>query len=355
MKCIDAGKSRRGWSRISRTILCEYLAGAIELGASTGNRDPLNKGTLGHLGQAHLHLHEGVLKGPVLVNGVMVDAAASADYYDAKMAMTKLAFAEPEIRPFLEDLLVIHDGYLACRKQGVGDAVMIEQELVGVIGTCKGSWGLHLVADDQWDLLDPQRDEDGRVIPESVPSQLRHFDGSTIDLTLTNVPGAKDHLAPIYISRRLDLVRRKGRYGQFIVEDHKFKGRLAGGSSTAAYRADDGFTAIEILGQQRFGHEFGGIVLNLISTNMAEPGKQKRVRLPPAQGATEHFPNTLYWHETKHAQLRHLADIGAMPRSRWPRRMSENGANCVSRYGKCALIDHCTYGSPMVMETKFKP
>jgi hypothetical protein len=338
-RLINASKSRRGWSRIGNFILCEYLAGAIERGAILGSRDALNKGSLGHAGQAHLHTIEGVEHGPVLVNGELVEDAS--DFATPEQAIVMLANSELEYRPFKEEILEIHKGYMQKRMEGAGHAIMVEQEMIGVIGECDGESGLHLVADDQWDLLDPREDN------PTPPKTLKAFSGRTINVVPLDVPGHPRHGWPIYISRRLDLVRRKGKYGEIIVEDHKFKARIRGGSSKHAYRADGGFVAIDVLCRQRFTWEYGGIWLNLISTNPSSYGEQNRFKLPPARDKELKFPYTLWYRENEFAKMQVKAMTGELPYEYWPDRSAENGANCVSRYGKCFLYDHCYKNVPL--------
>lgn len=337
-RLIDAGKSRRGWSRIGNFNLCEYLAGAIEQRAVLGSRDALCKGSLGHVGQAHLHTIEGVEHWPVLVNGELLEDAS--DLATPEQAIVMLANSVEEYRPFKQLILDTHREYLKLRQENVGHAIMVEQELVGVLGENKGRNGFWLVDACEWDRLDPREGAE-------APTTLRAHDGSTITVSGLNVPGHERHGWPIYLSRRLDLVRRKGRWGEIMVEDHKFKQRIGGRSSKDAYRADDGFTAIDILSRQRFGVEYGGIMLNLISVNLNSLGEQNRVRLPPAHKAERQFPFTLYWREHNFARLQMMQRRGELPYEYWPSRKSENGSNCVSRYGKCHLYNHCYNGEAL--------
>ena len=340
VRLIDAGMSRRGWSRISQFIACPMLAAAKRLGHVQRNRDALDKGTLGHTAQAHLHTIEGVKEGPVLVNGEWVEDAS--DFADPIGAMRLQAAHNPSMQPHLGTMTDVFNGYMDQREAGVGFAHMVEQEVVGILGIRHGISGLHLVDTEQWDLLNPS-------CGEPAPVELRHHDGSTITVQPLDMPGHPRHGWPIYISRRMDLVRKTGslRRPMMLVEDHKHQARIDKVSDIHSYRAEDGFVAMDMLAQQHFGPKYGGLLLNLICTSRGNEGAQRRVKLPGSASKRKAFALNLWYHEMELAKLEVWAATGVLPFANWPRRGLQNGGKCVGRYGKCDLYGYCHDSEPL--------
>ena len=99
-------------------------------------------------------------------------------------------------------------------------------------------------------------------------------------------------------------------------------------------------------GQQVFGDEFGGVVINIIGCGPADgfsvPGSAKfeRQEPPPAPNAQK-----LFTFSVLHARERIEAlDASGLDPWKWPKVLSEQA--CVTAYGKCDGFELCRWGQP---------
>jgi len=302
-RIIDAGRSDRGWSRVGNFFKCPQLfAYGERIGVELIPADPLLKGSLGHLLQAHLHGRWGAAQGGCWVDNEWV--SEPEQLLAPEEAATIWAEANGAQR-HLPLMLEIFDAYLDRFPEPPGRILAVEHQITGVLGTDpNGEWGL-------WD----------RDNPHITPTPL-------------DMPGHPDHGKPITLTRRVDLTIRDGA-GRAWVWDHKHQARVNPGKSVEAYAIDGGFTAFRILGRQVWDN-FGGLALNLIQTR--KPWKVARVPVPFTPWRDTHFAEMLWRAEHEIARL----DIDGTDHWCWPKAQHET--TCFGRYGGCSALRLCMYG-----------
>lgn len=137
-------------------------------------------------------------------------------------------------------------------------------------------------------------------------------------------------------TQRLDLVVREAD-GKIYCWDHKNVGRIDAKVVTR-YTLSGQFLGMARLMRERWGSDFGGVKLNLLS-----PDKFSRVVTNPAPHAMTQF-------ETSVAHARNVLDT-LVDRDPWdfPKALSEQA--CVTSYGTCKAFEVCRWG-PSVAEFK---
>lgn len=324
---IDAGRSRRGWSRIGQYFKCPQLfAYSYRLNLELIPAMALTKGSMGHTLQAHQHAIWGAEQG-----GVIVDT----EYYDDPSV-----FMEPEEalhawcdknggHEFIDDLVAVFRDYMKTHPEPPGRILAVEAPMDAVLGVKDGQWGC-------W-VIDPKHSHRLEQVNETLPAH----DGGVIEVTPLNYPGHPDHGKPIFLSRRSDL--EVARNGKDWIWDHKHQAMVQPGRSQDAYAMDGGFAFFRLMGQQKYGRRFGGLMLNLIQTRA--PHKVARVPVPKTPHRDSHLA-TMLW-DAEHA-LAH-DDMTKPDLWRWTKSMHETV--CKGRYGACGGIKMCFYGAQGVRHT----
>lgn len=317
---IDAGMSRRGWSRIGQHFKCPQLfAYTKRMNLDLIPAAALTKGSMGHVIQAHQHAIWGAEQG-----GCIVDTT----YYDDPSV-----FMEPEEalhewcdryggHEYLDLILDVFRDYMTKHPEPPGRVLAVEAPMDAVLGVKGGQWGL-------W-LIDPAHANRLEDEIEVIPAH----DGELITITPLNYPGHPNHGKPVFISRRSDLeVQRRGKDW---IWDHKHQARVSPNESKDAYAIDGGFAFFRLMGAQKYGKKFGGLTLNLIQTRT--PFRVSRVGVPKTPHRDTHLADLL-WHE-EHRLAHH--DVTMPDLWRWPKAMHETV--CKGRYGACGGLKMCFFG-----------
>jgi len=334
---IDAGKSRRGWSYYSPVLQCAYMARLdMDNKNGVGTAPPLLTGTLGHDIQAHHHTIEAInAYGSVIVNGQLYDD--SSIFMSPEEAVIDHAEKEPDHEPFVDKVVTAYQNY-KINPPLIDRQIMVETELVGVLGRKRGKFGYWLVREDCWDQLEEEVD--------TLPAG----NGETIKLALMNVEGSRFHKKPIYLSRRLDLVTADNA-GFATVIDHKHQNNIW--SDPNKYNVDMGFTAIWMLAMQKWRGAVKSVDIHGISVNPASPGKVKVTALRYSQNRANSLPLLILQAAQTRARLDAAESAGYIGREGWPMTGAlEVGGNCISTYKNkegtsCRYFKHCHHGEEL--------
>lgn len=145
-------------------------------------------------------------------------------------------------------------------------------------------------------------------------------------------------------TQRLDLVGRRSD-GKVYVFDHKTTGFYSA-KLPERYTLSGQFLGMASFGQQVYGADFGGVIINALACGAASSstarGATTFVRAPPNPA-----PNAqrLFTISVQHARERIEAlDASGMDPWQWPKVLSEQV--CVTAYGKCEAFDLCRWGRP---------
>lgn len=317
---IDAGRSKRGWSRVGNYLKCPQLFAYTErLRLELGSADGLTRGSMGHVMLAHQFAIWGAQQGAVLVNTeAFTDSAA---FLSPKEALAAWCDLNDKGHEFLDKLRRIFDAYIEEAPEPPGTVLAVEWPMAAVFGWKKGAWGLWVVHPEEEGRLDEERDT------------VRACDDETIKVEPLNMEGHPDDGKPVYITRRVDAVIEEE--GRPVIWDHKFQAWVSG--KVAAYAMDGGFALFRHMGKQVFGESFGGVRLNLIQTT--GDFKVLRPKVPEAPGRDRHLVQLLWDAENQIA----WQDVQQTSLWEWPKVMHESGP-CEGKYGLCRGLDLCLYG-----------
>lgn len=318
---IDAGKSRRGWSRLGQFTKCPQLfAYTNRLGLELVPAAALTRGSMGHILQAHLHAIWGAEQG-----GVLVDTSYYTDpdiFLDPREAIVTWCDINNAGHEYIERMLTVFDNYIETYPEPPGRVLAVEWPMTAVIGRRLGEWGL-------W-VIDPNAEH---LLDGPCETILAH-DGVEIEVTPLNAPGHPEHGHPINVTRRCDAVIEER--GRVFIWDHKHQARVSKGRSIDAYAIDGGFALFRHMGKQVFGDQFVGLRLNLIQTT--EPYNVARPTVPPTPHRDRHLAQLVWDAEHQIA----LYDVRQPDLWTWPKSMHET--TCIGRYGSCAGLKLCFYG-----------
>lgn len=315
---IDTGMSPRGWSYYGNFARCPHLFALVRLGGYNEQTEPLIKGTMGHITQAHLHV-----RWQCEQTGQNPDA-----YYTPEDALWEWVGAHPEGKPFHALMIEVFRRYVARYPQPPGKIIGVEHMLRGVIGYCNGVWGLWTLADGQ-DWFDlPWRT--GGALP-------RHVSGVEIQPTCINMPGSPIDGEPVLVTKRIDLIV-EDKAGYVHVWDHKNTVSDVSPKRAEKYAMDAQFAITRVLSSQRYGKRFGQSLLNLIE--LKDPWRVARPTLPPTPYRDTLLANNTYFRAQGIAQL--MRDFPNP--HHWP--MTEHELACSHRYGDCAFLTNkvCSHG-----------
>lgn len=335
---IDAGPSPRGWSFWGDRLGCPFKASLTGRLGFRVNRDPLLRGSLGHVAQAHLHGQWGAEQ----PDGVEVGVPGTPGQWPAPTqrvtdprallspadAISEACRREPAMSDFHAGIALTLAKYVKRFGWPPGRILAVEVPATLVLGTCRGVWGL-------W-LIDPLTRDGVR---------FRHVDGSTVTATPLDCPGlertgdpAEDahiphyHGDPLFLTRRRDLDVHSD---QAYIWDHKHIGRMQASAAMTWYRTEGGFAAFHIIGRQLYGADFGGVKVNLIQHTA--PWARELRAVPPREAAIAALPRDI-WRAAHEQALDDLHDVPVNAR----RRAHAGSGACYDAYGQCAasMLEH---------------
>ena len=334
-RLINASRSARGWSRIGTFIKCPMLF-------AVGNRldvdlwgGATDKGSLGHVAQAHQHAIWGMEQAqvdgkPTLAGDRELTADDIDSLYDAEEAMQAYCEANPRGWDHIPLMVEVFRRYIAAYPEPPGRIVAVEAQMKAVCGVRAADdgdrWGLWVVPPDT-PLYDPISVVNS--IPDPETGEIY-----PIHVTPLNVPGHARHGTPVWVTRRLDLSIARGQTVE--IWDHKHQANVAVGKSTTAYAMDGGFALFRLMGQQMYGRRFGGLRVNLIQTQ--EPWAVRRAYLKPTPHRDSHLANLIWSAEHRLANV----EMSTPNYWEWPKTMNETV--CYGRYGACKAYNLCAYG-----------
>ena len=333
-KLIDASISLRGWSRIGTFLKCPQLfAYSRRLGVDLWGF-ATDKGSLGHIIQAHQHAHWGLEQsGQILAADHMYHDAA--DLYTPEEALSAACQKEPRLYQHYDLLLEIFRRYMARYPDPPGKIINVESQIIAVMGYKESP-----VFGSQWGLwvIDTQEFTTETQLEQALQSRLEFTtcDGEALRATPLDCPSHRAHGKPIYITRRVDLTVEAN--GRVWIWDHKHQASISGGKKVLAYAIDGGFALFRLMGAQLYGKRFGGIKLNLIQTQ--DPWRIQRVIVRATPHRDTHLAD-LIW-EAEHRLA--MTEVSHDDFWTWPKTMNESV--CYGRFGACRAIDFCMHGKP---------
>ncbi len=327
---LDAGRSPKGWSRIGSAFRCMELyrqeRDADRMGINTGGDvEVLVKGSLGHVGMAHIHeawrlLQQGI--DPAAYRLLPWDAAMLA--YGARHGV------QPGWTSAMLDCV---RNWLSQHPEPPGRILAVEELVYGVLGWKPAAqagqpqaWGIHAV-----------KPIPGGEEPLQLPGgNMVAQDGQEVAPARLDCPGHPQHGEPLWRTRRLDSIYQDA-MGVICVEDHKFKSYVSRWIGRE-YRLDGQFSlarhiAIGYWPQHRLKATIHGI-------QRADPYTTVRADLerPVWDDA---FPFILWrkLHEIARAEMDEAQAQAAGQPYYWEPAMNEQV--CKGRYGYCRGADCC--------------
>lgn len=342
---IDAGPSRRGWSRLGTYLRCpqlfafKYRAGIREenggVGGDTagttslggGDKDALVKGSLMHVALAHRYAElmvgadvNAARGGPTAVwvpggaSGLLSDEAKTAGvtWRNAERLLPSRVNALPyltwsdaievycvrheEARPFADLVRATMHLYLRSWHGETTTVAAIEHEMGILLG----------------DPLD--------------------------------VPGHPEHGTSQLYTQRLDLIQITA--AGLTVWDHKTSSSTLGASKINGYSASGQFHGFHVLGLVHFGADYRGCVLNYVQFpkggKRPDNGRFERPGLAPAPHLTQSWLDNARMAEKRIAELDVETQQGKRTVWDWPKAMHEQV--CIGRYGVCPALKLCMKG-----------
>lgn len=161
----------------------------------------------------------------------------------------------------------------------------------------------------------------------------------SLAMTLPRVSEALGEPASLYTARAdLIIQDRAQRYwildhkSTYRVDQKKRKGFVLSGQILGLYA----------LGRHFYGDAFGGVRLNMIG--LRPPYQFTRITPAPAPWAMAQFEQVVLDRETKLSKLLVETEEGVRTVWEWPKALSE--MFCVHRYGVCSFHDLCRWGPP---------
>lgn len=281
---INAGPSARGIHRISAFARCPQLFAYEQiLKIDQGDRGPLVRGSIGHVGLAHHFARKRAEQ-----QGTDPDA-----YYrvDEAMGMAAQSFGEMGMH-YLPIAARAVAAYIAQNVFSTKLVLQVEHEARAWI----------------------------RWAPEYVNVRSDRAD--------------KKYL----ITQRFDLVY-KDDAGKVWIEDHKFVARILS-KTISRYTNSAQFHLMQWFGHAIHGDDFGGARLNLIECPESADAKVKteQIMVEPAPNAVRKFTRNLCDMEEQ------IADLEAEGRDPWDYPAAMHEQVCHTPYGKCAAFDLCRWG-----------
>ena len=282
---INPGPSRKGWHRLQNVLKCPryYALSSFSKGqpSTAVPSDPLIKGSLLHMGLAHYYAL--MRKDQEHWKG----RDEGKEYYSPHEAVEMLVADQPPEHQaaWQEWVPLVHrvlDAYVMHWAHDQSMVYYIEKEV-------------------QANIFDEERNES------------------------------------YFYTQRVDAVFRHPKTGKWWFVDHKTTFRIME-KTMRKYTLSGQFLGYQMLGQELFGDDWGGVLLNMIG--WPQKGKApefERKVLPSAPFALSRFKNTLV-----HAErvIREHKDLDAME---WPGAHHETA--CWTTYGPCKYFEQCRLGA----------
>lgn len=311
MMLIDSGPSERGWSFYASYFRCLKLGAILRLGILDDSSDARTRGTLGHIGLGHLHIRWMLQQ----------QGGDPGMYYPPDVAMAVWSEQHTEGTPHLQQMQEVIRRYAAKFTAPPGRILGVETTMKGVLGMRGDTFGL-------WLLANPES-LDSTWRADAAPTPLAH-DGHPIQ------PSTLPSGAPIYITRKLDLVYEEGR-GLVCIRDFKCTAGDVSEGKARGYMMDGQFAVTRILAGQKWGSRFGGNTLQFIKTT--DPFTVKSHTVPATPWRDALFARQLY--SKAHEIAHHEAHT---PIHEWP--MAQHEQVCKGRYEKdgCVATGFCADG-----------
>lgn len=284
---LDTGPSRAGAHRIQSVLTCPALYSLTRRSPTSGlpivpggDREPLIRGSIGHVGLAHHYARLGCEQNKI-------DPGA---YYT------------PE------------------------EAIDIVSQKYGVIG-------------DKWRYLMPEVYRAYAAAYAIETMKVRYVEyPCEVQVPVPDHARARDatHPASYLFTQRWDLVLEDAG-GKFWIYDHKFVSKIEG-KTFDRYALAMQFVSMAWLGPRVFGPKFGGIRVNAIGVGDGKPPFAFQRGSPPvAPDAVKRFPETLAHAEALIRRMDALSNPMDAPRT-----FSETV--CYTAYGPCDCFQVCRYG-----------
>jgi hypothetical protein len=273
MKYLEAGPSAAGWSRLSKVLKCPRLY-ALDRGPRDSTSDALIRGDLMHVALAH------------------------------------------------------HYANLRCAQRGDADEYMSAEDAVA-----------HCVANQPSDALCSAYDRWAhKVISVYHQYCSKYIVPSWTIRDVENVISTKfadpEMDREYAFSSRLDL--EVEHQGKVYYVDHKTSFAILP-KTYNKYTLSGQFLGQQIMGQERHGERFGGIILNLIGWDDRKPVSSfKRKVLPYAEKSVAMFPETVILAE------RVIARYKGREAMDWPG--AHVSTACHTTYGPCPFFNQCRMG-----------
>lgn len=281
---INAGPSSRGSHRLGSFARCPQLFAYEQLlGLDLGDRGPLVRGSIGHVGLAHHFARkraERLEEDPERFYPVE-EAMGLAAHEFGEMGMHFLPIAARAVA-----------AYIAANAFTVREILYVEHEVRARV---------------RWE-------------PEYVVAR----------------PDRKDKA--YLITQRFDCVY-KDSAGKIWIEDHKFAARILA-KTVSRYALSSQFHLMQWFGHALYGDDFGGARINLIecSESPDKPVKLESLPVEPAPNAVRRYTRNLCDLEEQ------IEDLAAEGRDPWDYPMACHEQVCMTPYGRCDAWDLCRWG-----------
>lgn len=327
---IVGGVSRRGWSRLSTFLTCEYkfVRRYHTPGAGRGYEGKAVKfGTTGHTGMAHQLARWGAGQGGVNISGEIVsDRKLIMPRQDAmRIEGAKNGLSKDEI----DTIIAAVDDYFRVNVDPPGRIIAVEREMTAVVGKKGNAFGLWVV-DDEGNAADGQPVTAWKM--KNLPTVK---EGSILNEVYGMDVGERhpDEGRPVEITRRFDaeIAVGSGPDDPVDIWDHKFSVMPFNDKKRTAYQMDGQFALVRVFGQQFYGDRFQAAKLNCI--HRVSPYTHGKVDLP----AVRHDSKTAFNVWTREHQISNA--MASWGRDFWPVRNLET--NCKHTYGVCDFYSHC--------------
>jgi hypothetical protein len=320
VQLIDTGPSGNGWSFYGDFHLCMHYGALARIASIPDMSEPLVKGTMGHILQAHQHARW-------QAEQERTDPDA---FYPPEMALDIWLMQHPEGLPFRDVMIETFRRYMARYPDPPGRVIGVETPVKAVFGTMEGVWGLWAVH-PTWHDWFTRAWRPGDPLPWGAV-------GKVIEPTLLDLPRSPNHQAPVIVTRRIDLVI-SDRAGRIYAWDHKHKARVTG-QDARDYAMDGQFATTRVMAAQIWGSRFEQATLNLIQ--VGEPWTVKRPTVPATPWRDGLFAGMLW---RKAMEIEQLLVDEPDPH-KWP--MAQHEQICKRRYGRdgglCAFWEACAKG-----------
>lgn len=346
---IDAGMSAAGWSYWAAPFTCDMLHAFRQLIPSrgSGSTDAQTRGSMVHVGLAHLHARWGARQpGGVLVGTAdgPIRVESPDELYEPEEAVatwvSKYGAGEDEMPRTIEALR----RYAARNPEPPRGLIFaIEYPMRGVLGMKAGRFGLWAVSEVDIPTKDP-----------NVVICLGIRDGARVTPCIP--PGWPKQT--VEITRRADLIMVDSS-GEVDVVDHKSAARAMKARAIDEYGMEGGWAAMRILTRQTFDgvrYEASGggarlgltmtyrgkLTLNMIET--LEPWSLVKAPLPGCPWADGQFADDLWRTAARLGQ--HLAE--KLDPWRYPKVRSHTV--CFAHYDRgdgrrvCPYLERCQRG-----------